>query len=161
MLDALIYPLSFSLNTIGRKWISCSGGVIRDKDRSVDCRGFLQINWGDSAAHIGYGFGFMYQNSFSVWGDTGILSGDRVFSRPPDMTGEIRITRQGRNEAVAVESADHFELMMNGFADKVAGGDSSGIDEGADVLGRLAIISRMRQAFVKNKKRTVQFAFRP
>jgi NDP-hexose-3-ketoreductase len=156
MLDALIYPLSFSLNTVDKMPLSFKYNIIRDEGQRVDSRGFVQINWDNCSAQIGYGFGFMYRNSFAVWGDKAHLRADRVFSRPPTMKGSIVITKQGQIADIDVEPADQFLNMFNAFADKISGADKSGLNEKENILERMKIISNMRDAYINNEQNSIE-----
>ena len=156
MLDAMVYPLSFCLNTIPRPPKSWNANIIRDSSDSVDSRGFLQINWDDCSAQIGYGFGFMYRNYYLVWGEKGYLHADRVFSRPPDLKGDIVVVKQGKVDRNQVERADQFEHMVHAFADKISGKDQSGLNEKENVLERMKIISDLLKSYQKKGKISVQ-----
>lgn len=148
ILDALIYPLSFCLYTAGTSYKSYTCRVIQDEGREVDCRGFLQIEWNDLTAQIGFGFGFMYRNCYWVWGDKAYLQVDRAFSQPSDLKGEIIIVRQGQVEPMEVEAADGFGFMVNAFAEKIKGTDTSRMNEGEDILTRMKIISQIRETHI-------------
>lgn len=152
ILDALIYPLSFSLNCIERKIESYTANIIQDDGRSVDTSGFLQLNWDCCSSHISYGFGFAYRNEICIWGDKGILKASRIFSRPKDFVNPIVIERQGSVEEVNVEAGDHFEYMLNSFANKITGVDKSGVNEGENILNRMEIISNLRDEYIKKYK---------
>lgn len=145
ILDALVYPLSFCLHIGGADYSTYSQNVLCDKKRGIDTRGFIQIDWCEYSAHIAYGFGFMYRNSYSVWGETAYLTAERVFPRPPDLISEISILRQGKVDAMTVEAANHFELMLDAFANKINGTDDSGLNENNDILTRMRIISAVHQ----------------
>lgn len=147
ILDNLVYPLSFCLNLLEQKYDSCSFHIIQDKARNIDSRGFLRIDWQDVSASITYGFGFSYRNSFTIWGDKGILYVDRAFTRPKEMPGEVSIRKNGGEEkSIVVDPANQFSLLLRGFYEKVAGVDKSGINEGANILRRMKIISDMHNA---------------
>lgn len=152
ILDALIYPLSFSLNCIERKIESYTANIIQDEGRQVDTSGFIQLNWDDCSSHISYGFGFTYRNEICIWGDKGTLKASRVFSRPKDFINPIIIERQGSVEEVSVEAGDHFEYMLKSFADKVNGIDESGLNEGSNILNRMKIISNLRDKYIEKYK---------
>ena len=156
MLDAMVYPLSFCLNTMARPPKSWNANIIRDSSDSVDSRGFLQINWDDCSAQIGYGFGFMYRNYYLVWGEKGYLYADRVFSRPSKLKGDIVVLKEGRTERVQIEGVDQFEIMVRAFADKINGTDRSGLNEKENILNRMEIISKMRRCYYKRGQRSVQ-----
>ena len=143
-LDNLIYPLSFCLNLIKNDYQSFSYNIIRDTTKDIDTRGFLRIDWDDLSADITYGFGFSYRNTLTVWGDKGMLSVDRAFTRPSNMPGEILIKKEsGECETLEILPANQFAHLLTGFYEKISGIDSSGINEGKDILARMKIISTM------------------
>lgn len=141
LLDALVYPLSFTLNVSGEPHLRYSSNVLFDKKDQIDSRGFLQIDWKEYSAHIAYGFGFMYRNVYSVWGDKGYLSVDRAFSRPPDLKGIITIHKESGFNEIEVPPADHFSRMLSAFAAKIYGEDESGLNESENILCRMRLIS--------------------
>ncbi len=144
ILDNLVYPLSFCLNLIDGEYHSRSFHIIQDKERGIDSRGFLRIDWHGVSADITYGFGFSYRNSFTVWGDKGILHVDRAFTRPKEMAGEIAIQKEGgEKKTVSIEPANQFNLLLKAFYEKIIGRDATGINEGEDILKRMKIISEM------------------
>jgi len=155
MLDALIYPLSFALNTIGRDPLSFKYNIIRDEGWRVDSRGFVQINWDDCSAQIGYGFGFAYRNSFSVWGDKASLHVNRGFSRQATEKGSVILKKQDRAEEIEIDPADQFMLMLDAFAYKIEGRDTTGVNENANILDRMGIISSMRECYIKNGQSSI------
>ena len=118
-----------------------------DKHRKIDTRGFLQLDWGDKSAQIAFGFGFMYRNSYAVWGDQACLVAERVFSRPKDFVNDIRIARQGTTETITARAADQFEIMLSVFADHIQGISTSTLNIGQDILNRMQIISRLYEQF--------------
>ena len=145
-LDALIYPLSFCLSLSPEPYLRYSSHVIYDKEYNIDARGFLQIDWHDHSAHVSYGFGFMYRNYYSAWGDKGYLTVDRAFTRPPDLKSEIVIHQQGHTKIIEVPPANHFDRMVSAFALKIRGDDKSGVNEDQDILRRLKIITEVYNA---------------
>jgi len=155
MLDALIYPLSFALNTVDRDPISFKYNIIRDEGQRVDSRGFVQINWDDCSAQIGYGFGFAYRNTFSVWGENASLHVNRGFSRQATEKGSVILKKQDRVEEIEIYPADQFMYMLNAFADKIAGTDTTGVNENANILGRMGVISSMRECYIINGKSSI------
>lgn len=149
ILDALVYPLSLSLRLGGKDIERYEHHVVYDKQRNVDVRGFVQIVWPDYSAQIAYGFGFMYRNTCTIWGETGYLTVSRIFTRPDNMVGEIQISDQDHSYTVQVEAANHFILMLNAFAEKIWRVDTSGMNEGHDILSRMEIISNLHLDFEK------------
>jgi predicted dehydrogenase len=147
ILDNLVYPLSFCLNLLEDEYHSRSFHLIHDEIRNIDSRGFLRIDWEDVSADITYGFGFSYRNSFTIWGDKRTLHVDRAFTRPKEMAGEIVIQNEGgEKRTIAIDPANQFGLLLKAFYEKIIGVDKSGINEGANILRRMRIISEMYKA---------------
>jgi len=151
ILDALVYPLSFCLHIGGVDYLNYSHRALYDEQRNIDVRGFLQIDWPAYSAHIAYGFGFAYHNTYTIWGETAYLTSERVFSRPPDLAAEVRIVRNGQVEAISVQPADHFGLMLDAFASKIHGVDNLGFNQGDDILTRMRIISEMYERYGRSR----------
>jgi undecaprenyl-phosphate 4-deoxy-4-formamido-L-arabinose transferase len=145
-LDALIYPLSFALSfAAGAPWQSISYHTVTNASSRVDERGFVRLDWPRFSASLSYGMGLSYRNTYTVWGETGHLSADRVFSRPPDYDGDLVLVRGQERQAISVPRADAFLGMLQAFADKVEGVDSSKRNEGEDILRRLGVIAEVHR----------------
>lgn len=143
ILDSLIYPLSFCLNITELKPQELNFISVFNKSENIDERGSLQIKFGNITAHIVFGFGMMYRNNYCIWGSTGYLMADRVFSRPADLKGEIIIVKQNERQNIPVEDANQFVNMLNSFADKIQKKTNDTLNEGENILNRMAIISRL------------------
>ena len=141
ILDCLVYPLSFALDLAEEDMENISFKTHHDNRLGIDARGHIRIDWPGFSANLTYGFGFMYRNSYTIWGDKGYLEVNRAFSRPSALEGSIRVVRQSGEESVMVDPADHFDLMLKGFADKIRGRDGSSVNESADILKRMKIIT--------------------
>lgn len=150
ILDNLIYPLSFALHLLNNVYEKIDFQIIASEKYGVDSRGFLRIDSGQATAHINYGFGFFYRNSFMVWGDKGTIEVDRAFTRPKDMQGEIVVKKEGQPvSTIVIEPANQFLETVKAFYNKVMGLDHSGVNESNDILSRMKLISEMYQSFIK------------
>ena len=143
ILDNLIYPLSISLNIFGSKYVKKDCTIHYNKDLNIDERGFLRIDWENSAAHLSYGFGFSYKNTLEIWGTKGSIFIDRVFTKPKTMITEIMVKKNNEVLIYSVLPADQFSLMLHAFYNKIFGFDKSCINEKLDILSRMEIISEM------------------
>jgi NDP-hexose-3-ketoreductase len=143
ILDTLIYPLSFCLGFCENDPVDLHIKCDVDEARGVDVRGFLQMDWPLLSAQIGYGFGFFYQNHFSVLGSKGRLSASRVFTSPKDFAGLITIETQNGKTELPVPAADHYAIMLEAFRSKILGEDDSGTNEGDQILRRMRIIDKV------------------
>lgn len=152
ILDNLIYPLSFSLKILENSYQHISYKIIENTQYHVDSSGFLRIDSEEASANISYGFRFYYRNSFTVWGENGLIFVDRAFTRPKDMEGRIVLQSEGKTERIiTIEPYDQFYGTIQAFSDKIRGLDKTGVNEGQDILQRMEIISEMSVAFRKKQ----------
>lgn len=148
--DCFIYPLSFALQVAGAPPTSLHGHIVSSEEQGVDARGSVQLDWsGVCSAQLAYGFGMDYWNSCTVWGELGRLTVERIFTRPPHLPGQVVVHRQGAEERIEVDAADHFVRMLAAFSDRIEGRSSGLLNEGEDVLQRMRIIDHFRAAFAR------------
>jgi NDP-hexose-3-ketoreductase len=149
ILDNLIYPLSVSLDILGGQIENINYNIIYDDRLKVDKRGFLRIDYPDSAANITYGFGFYYKNTIDIWGSEGMISIDRAFTKPFDMSTEIVLKKDYKTQTISVEPANQFLLMLDAFYNKIVSGNDGGKNEKSDILKRMKIISELYLSTIK------------
>ena len=146
ILDALIYPLNCALEAAGTPPQEIQYSIGSRKGFNVDTHGFLQLNFGNCQAQIGYGFGFSYRNECHLWGTQGRVSAQRLFSLPPDMSGEITVNQDGSETVFTVDAANQFDYMLNDFADAVNANIIGQYRNHRDLLCRESLISTIREA---------------
>ncbi len=150
ILDNLIYPLSFCMNITGSTPSGIFPAIQYNSRMGIDERGAIQLVLGDITAHIVYGFGLMYRNSYCLWGSSGYLSAERVFSRPPQEQGDIVVIKQNERKLIPIEAANQFELMLDDFALKVnQPGQAGKINQGEEIINRMKIISGLYEKVLK------------
>ncbi len=142
-LDLLIYPLSFALEAAGAAPERITHHVVRHARHPVDGLGHVQLDWPAFSAQIRYGFACAYRNEVLVWGDQGRIQLARAFTAPPDHAQVIELQTGAGREEIRVEPADHFALMLAGFADTIHRRSDSARNTGEDVLGRMVIIDEV------------------
>lgn len=92
-------------------------------DYEVDVVGAALVRFADdSTASISYGFGYDYRNEARFWGSTGQIDIDRPFSIPPDRMPDVRLTRNTEVSRYDLPAANHFELQVADFAERVRTG---------------------------------------
>lgn len=118
-LDCLIYPLSFVFRTLGTNYTDYKASVYYDKEYGVDERGYIHIEYPQTAASISYGFGHSYRNEITVWGESAIMRTKRVFTRPKKCSAPIQIWSDKECFDVEPEQSDHFLDMLSAFSDNI------------------------------------------
>jgi NDP-hexose-3-ketoreductase len=148
ILDNLIYPLSLGLSLFGDNYQSHSYQIHYNKDLKIDERGFLRLDWENLSANLTYGFGFTYKNCIDFWGSNGTISIDRAFTKPANQDAEIIIKTNDGINRVVVNAANQFDLMLDGFYQKISGQDLSNKNEKNDILSRMELISEMYKSIL-------------
>lgn len=145
-LDNLVYPLSLCQELLGGVPASCDVAMTFDPGSGIDLRGVAQARWSDATAHLAWGVGYFYRNTVTVWGDAGMISLDRAFTRPPDLAGELVLRTASGSRTVTVAGADHFAAMLAHFVARVRGQADASPAEGEALLARMGAIERIRAA---------------
>lgn len=83
--------------------------VLENEGNEIEVKGTAMLNFGHSkTAHLVFGFNNSYQNKYSIWGTTGLLTLDRAFGVPPDYKSVITIEKQGIKKEYLMEPCNHF-----------------------------------------------------
>lgn len=151
LLDLAVYPLSFCLELLGSLPRQCDLVSKQDEGMRVDCRGFAQLAWPGCAAHLSYGFGLPYRNQIGLYGASGCLLAERIFTRPPAQTDGVVQVRGDSREEVPIPAANAYAQMLVHFYGRVRGLQSPGINEGQNLLGRMQLIDGLREAIAANE----------
>lgn len=116
--DAGCYPLSAALALGHGAPTEVHARLGSDGEHAVDTEGWAQLVWSDGlVAQLEWGFGRAYRNEIEIWGEGGILSVERAFSKPATLATTLTLTPQpGTPEGIAVAAADQFALMFERFA---------------------------------------------
>jgi predicted dehydrogenase len=146
--DVLVYPLSLALRFLGGPPRTVNAHVVEDDALDVDVRGAALLERDTVLAHISWGFGLGYRNTYTLWGTSGFLVVDRGFTRPADFSGGVLLrTSAGHTRELAVPPADHFQRMWEVFAARVSGAPTRETTaEGAPLLARMAVLEAIRAA---------------
>jgi dTDP-3,4-didehydro-2,6-dideoxy-alpha-D-glucose 3-reductase len=84
----------------------------------VDLGGGALLQFPDgSIASLEWGLGRAYRNDLEIWGDSGSLRADFIFSKPSDMKPVVELRdRRGVETIVDVEAENAFVVMFEEFA---------------------------------------------
>lgn len=148
ILDNLIYPLSICLKVARKQPARYSYQLNYNNKLGIDESGALLLDFEDISANVTYGFGFMYRNSYTIWGSKGYLMVDRAFSRPENFVGQIQIITQEGKQEVAVQADNQFKHMLQAFVNKIKRIDSDKGNEEMDIIERNTIISELYEVAV-------------
>jgi predicted dehydrogenase len=74
----------------------------------------------ETYAFLTWGYGRAYRNRLTIWGDTGSLVIDRVFSKTEDYDSRIETYDQfGKRAEIATGKASSFVNMLNTLGDRM------------------------------------------
>ena len=116
LLDAGFYPIAAAAALLGPEF-SLVGALITMSDGGVDLGGAALATCSGRSAILDWGFGRHYRNEVEIWCESGLITTDRVFSKPADLETHIVIEPQsGDIRRTTISGADHFALMLDSFA---------------------------------------------
>lgn len=118
-LDCLTYPLSFVFNLLGSNYKDCKSSIYYDKVTSIDERGYIHLQYPNTAVNISYGFGHSYRNEATIWGEKAIIKVHRVFTRPARCELPIEIWRNTSCTNEKTQPSNHFVDMLSEFSNNV------------------------------------------
>lgn len=123
LLDAGAYPIKLAQLLMGYDLNVTAGTLNGDEGKEVDIwgGGFIRQNKGPLFAQIAFGFDNSYQCSVELWGRTGRLFANRIFTAPPGYESEILVENAGRVRNIKIPPDNHFQNMLGHFHDLATG----------------------------------------
>lgn len=126
-------------------------------DDGVDVAGSAILEFKNGEALMSFGFDRLYQNTYSVWGEKGLVRTDRAFALPPTHVPNIEmVTNDGKQESretIVVSAANQFELSFDFFCTAVAQNDSVTIDDMYErILKQATVLEAMRTSAREGKR---------
>lgn len=101
--------------------------ALANGDEEVDIKGSAMLEFANGTALMSFGFDYLYQNAYSVWGSKGIVRTNRAFSVPPTMVPTVELVTndgaQEKREMIEVPAANQFALSFDFFCAAVAADD--------------------------------------
>jgi predicted dehydrogenase len=151
LLDAGAYTTKVSQLLLGLDLKVKASSLNADSNSEVDIWGgaYLQDEKSGKFAELAFGFDHFYQCGVEIWGSTGKLITNRLFTAPPNYEPDIIIeTREGVQQ-IKAEAANHFELMLLHFYELITG-DKSSEEEHLQNVDQSRLIQEIKNiAYVK------------
>ena len=120
--DVGTYPISAALSLFdGSSYEVLSSEIKFEKSFEIDISGSAKILIEDKVEiTLHWAIGASYRNEIDVWGKNKSLYSDKFFSKPIDYIPKIEIRdKTGNIESKAINSANHFELMLEDFSKSI------------------------------------------
>ena len=100
---------------------------------------------GEGRSVVGhFGFDTQYVNRLAVLDQRHFVEVDRVFTSPPDLRNELRVTSGQGHGVVSVPAADAFAAFLGSFIDDIATGSTARYHE--TLLNDARSLQRLRDA---------------
>ena len=153
--DAGCYPINASRMLFGSEPEGILCDLIMDNEKQVDTKATIFMDFsGGRYSQSAVGYDLFYQSVYSLWGSEGSLSLTRAYNVPPDMHVILDINANNFQEKISIDTADHFQLMINSFCDEIQNTSSSQHNFEDDLLNQARVMEAARIS--NNKKRYVR-----
>lgn len=147
LLDVGVYPISAARFFLGDD-LEVAGAVLRwDDEYGVDAGGSVLLrSAGGRTATLSFGFEHGYGARYLLWGGSGRISVDRVFTPPEWLRPVVRIEEQDRVEEIVLPADHQFRNSLSAFADAVLATRRTGADpereaQAASALGLAQLLA--------------------
>lgn len=126
-------------------------------DDGIDVAGSALLEFKNGEAMMSFGFDRLYQNTYSVWGEKGLVRTDRAFALPPTHVPNIElVTNDGKQESrekVEVEATNQFERSFDFFCTAVANNDSATINDMYErILKQATVLEALRTSAQEGRR---------
>ena len=153
--DAGCYPINASRMLFGTEPEGILCDLVMDREKQVDTKATIVMDFNDGRySQSAVGYDLFYQSVYSLWGSEGSLSLTRAYNVPPDMHVTLDVNANNFQEKIFIDTADHFQLMINSFCDEIQKESSSQHNFEDDLLNQARVMEAARIS--NNKKRYVR-----
>jgi hypothetical protein len=126
-------------------------------DDGIDIAGSALLEFKNGEAIMSFGFDRLYQNTYSVWGEKGLIRTDRAFALPPTYVPHIELVTnngaQEHRETITVSATNQFALSFDFFCQAVAHKDQITIDGMYErILRQASALEAMRTSAREGKR---------
>ena len=147
--DAGCYPINASRMLFESEPEGILCDLVIDREKQVDTKATIFMDFNDGRhSQSAVGYDLFYQSVYSLWGSEGSLSLTRAYNVPPDMHVTLDINANNFQEKISIDTADHFQLMINSFCDELQNTQSSQYNFEDDLLNQARV---MEAARISNK----------
>ena len=145
LLDAGTYPVHAARRFFKTEPTILSAQLEKG-DKAVEIYGSIHLKFGSGQSAIaGFGFNFMYRNSYTVWGTEGMVTLCRAFSIPPQLAPTLVLERQGERQERQLCAADQFRLEVEAFCEGLDD-EEQRLKWSADALNQAIALESVRSA---------------
>ncbi|MBY0539768.1 Gfo/Idh/MocA family oxidoreductase [Patescibacteria group bacterium] len=136
--------------------VTCS---LSKNGNEVDIAGSALFEFENGTAHMSFGFDHFYQNTYSVWGSSGMVKANRAFAIPPTFAPTIEIiTNDGTkdiHQSVDIPATNQFTKSFDFFCTTVAEGNKEKFEDMYDRILRQAKVLEAMRVSAREGRRVV------
>jgi NDP-hexose-3-ketoreductase len=124
LLDAGAYTIKAAQAILGPE-LSVEGGVLFESpENGVDISGSAFMIYGyETSVHLAWGFDNFYQCGYEIWGTKGKITTNRSFTAAPGYQPSLRLELPGEIREFLLPADNHFNNILEAFAEYVRSGD--------------------------------------
>jgi len=153
--DAGCYPINATRMLFESEPRGVFCDLVIDKETQVDTKATLFMDYNDDKhSQSSVGYDLEYQSNYELWANDGFLSLTRAYNIPSDMSAKLNIKNSNKNEEILIEPVNHFQLMVEGFSDKIIKSIYDKFDFEEDLLNQAKVMEACRIS--NNEKRYVE-----
>jgi predicted dehydrogenase len=146
LLDAGAYTTKISQQLLGYNLVVKAANLNFNDDTQVEIWGGAYLKDSNSGifAQLAFGFDNFYQCGIEIWGSSGKLYTNRLFTAPENFSPEIFIENQINKRTIVVDPENHFEKMLIHFYNLVCGFTNSE-DEHIQNLDQARLLNEIKK----------------
>lgn len=156
--DLGAYTVFMSRKIFESEPIAVTSSLSIDDNLGVDTAGTAFLEFLDGkVAQVAFGFGLVYQNNYSIWGNKGVITVNRAYSIPADFQPDVELYK---NESLKesrtrldIPKANQFELIFKNFLNTVLSGNREKKEEKYNsILNQARVLEAIRISARENRK---------
>lgn len=143
--DAGCYPIHASRMLYQAEPLGIMCDLLVDKEKDVDTKATIFMNFeNERNSQCVVGYDLFYQSTYNLWGSKGFLSLTRAYNVPPDMHVSLDINSNKKNETISIQTADHFQIMIDSFCNELKNPKSSTYNFEEDLINQAKVMEAAR-----------------
>jgi len=148
--DAACYPICASRIIFQSEPISINCYLDIDEKSNVDTKVHASMQYDrNRVASLLVGYDLLYQSTYSVWGNTGMLKLNRSYNIPPNMNATMTLCTN-KSEEITIPAQNHYVLMIDSFCKEVSGTTHTTFNFEDDLLKQAKVMDAARLSHKEN-----------
>jgi hypothetical protein len=138
--------------TFSKKPLSVLCSLNIDKNSGVDVMGSLFMKYPENKiAHGVFSYQALFQSTYRLWGDNGIVNLNRAFNIRDNMKSSIQIQTSKQTKDLQLSPANQFKLMIDEFCRELAHNGLSTFNYEEDLISQAQVMTAAKKSFSENR----------